>query len=317
MSGGLRVKIILQHCRGVIVFTGLTVNTFFCFTPIFILAVLKLLLPLAPLRRRISKLLMAIGEGWIDVNSLILSRGGSIDWQIRGHENLERNAWYLVIANHQTWVDIVVLQKVFNRRIPFLKFFIKQQLIWLPMLGIAWWAMDMPFMKRYSRTYLAKHPHKKGKDLEATRKACEKFREIPTTVINFLEGTRFSEKKHAALGSSYQHLLPPRAGGVALAMASMGELFNSILDVTLVYPEGAAKFWQMCCGEHVRAIVDVRQRPIDARLMCGDYEGDRECRREFHRWLAQIWAEKDDRIANVLEEAGAAPAAQGRIDVAL
>lgn len=311
------MKKILKHCRGVIVFTGLTLNTVFWVTPLLILAVLKLLLPLAPLRRRISKLLMAIGEGWVDGNSLILSRGGSIDWQIRGHENLDRNAWYLVIANHQTWVDIVVLQNVFNRRIPFLKFFIKQQLMWFPMLGIAWWALDMPFMKRYSKTYLAKYPHKKGKDLEATRKACEKFRETPTTVINFIEGTRFSEQKRADRGSPYQHLLPPRAGGVALTMASMGELFESILDVTLVYPDGAAKFWQMCCGEHVRVIVDVRSRPIDARLVCRDYEGDQEFRREFHRWLADIWAEKDDRIASLLEEAKSETAAQGRIDVAL
>lgn len=300
---GTRMQIIFKHCRGAIVFAGLTVNTFFWFAPLFILAVLKLLLPFAPLRRRISKLLMAIGEGWIGVNSLILSGGGSIDWQIRGHENLERNAWYLVIANHQTWVDILILQKVLNRRIPFLKFFIKQQLIWFPLLGFAWWAMDMPFMRRYSKPYLAKHPHKKGKDIEATRKACEKFRETPTTVINFIEGTRFSQQKRVALGSPYQHLLPPRAGGIALAMASMGELFDSILDITLVYPDGAAKFWHMCCGEHVRVIVDVRLRSVDARLVSGDYEGDREYRAEFHRWLTNIWREKDDRIADLLEEA--------------
>jgi 1-acyl-sn-glycerol-3-phosphate acyltransferase len=291
-------------------FFGLTVNTIFWFLPIFVLAVVKLILPIASVRREISKLLMACGEGWIGVNSLILSTGGSIDWQTRGLEGLDRNAWYLLIANHQTWVDIFVLQKVFNRRIPFLKFFIKQQLIWFPLLGIAWWAMDMPFMKRHSKTYLAKYPHKKGRDLEATRKACEKFRETPTTVINFIEGTRFSEQKSVTRGSPYRYLLPPRAGGVALAMTSMGTLFDSILDVTLVYPDGASKFWDMCCGGHVHVIVDVRQRPVDDLLVSGDYEGDREYRREFHRWLTDVWQEKDDRIAVLLEEAasGAGPA---------
>lgn len=243
-----------------------------------------------------------MGEGWITVNSLILSFAGSISWEARGHENLERHGWYLVIANHQTWVDILVLQKIFNRKIPFLKFFIKQQLIWFPILGIAWWAMDMPFMRRYSKSYIVQHPDRKGRDLDATRKACEKFRDTPTTVINFIEGTRFSEQKRVARNSPYKHLLPPRAGGIALAMSSMGELFSSILDVTLVYPDGAAQFWDMCCGRPVRVVVDVLPRPVDGRLLTGDYEGDRQYRRNFHSWLAQLWQEKDDRISAMLEE---------------
>ena len=303
----MRVKKILRNCRGVIVFAGFTINTIICFTPIFILALVKLLVPIAGFRRQISKLLMTIGEAWISVNTLILSSIGSIDWQARGHEALERDAWYLLLANHQTWIDIMVLQAVFNRRIPFLKFFIKQQLIWFPLLGIAWWAMDMPFMKRYSKSHLAKYPHKKGKDLEATRKACAKFRDTPTTVINFIEGTRFSEQKRAARGSLFKHLLPPRAGGVALAMASMGELFDSILDVTIVYPDGPANLWDMCCGQHVRVIVDVRPRSIDAQLKSGDYEGDREYRREFHRWLTEIWQEKDQRIVELLADSRSTP----------
>ena len=264
---------------------------------------IKLLVPIIVVRREISKILMAIGEIWISVNTLILTSLGSFDWKASGHEYLERDAWYLLIANHQTWIDIVVLQAAFNRRIPFLKFFIKQELIWFPLLGTAWWAMDMPFMKRYSKSHIAKYPHKKGKDLEATRRACAKFKDTPTTVINFIEGTRFSEQKRAAKGAAFENLLPPRAGGVALAMASMGQLFNSVLDVTIVYPSGPANFWDMCCGEHVEVIVDVLPRPVEAILVSGDYENDREYRREFHRWLTDIWQEKDQRIATIRAQA--------------
>lgn len=296
------MKQILKHSRGVFMFACFTLNTFVLIVPILILALFKFLLPIAAVRREVNRLLMVTGEAWVAVNTLIIKNIGSIDWQARGLENLDRKSWYLLIANHQTWVDIVVLQKVFNRRIPFLKFFIKQQLIWFPLLGIAWWAMDMPFMKRYSKSYLAKHPHKKGRDLEATRKACEKFTDTPTTVINFVEGTRFSEHKRVARGSPYRHLLVPRAGGVALTMASMGELFNAVLDVTLVYPDGPAKFWNMCCGEHIRVIIDVRPRPIEPHLVSGDYANDREHRREFHRWLAELWQDKDNCIASVLQE---------------
>ena len=164
------------------------------------------------------------------------------------------------------------------------------------MLGIAWWALDMPFMKRYKPSYLAQHPEKKGSDLEATRQACRKFRHTPTSVINFIEGTRFSEEKRVKRKSPYVNLLPPRAGGIAVALASMGELFDAILDVTIVYPNGVPKFWRMCCGDYVDVIVDVRKRAIDPSLVEGDYQNDREFRRYVHQWLGSLWADKDRHI---------------------
>ena len=72
-----------------------------------------------------------------------LPRGGGADLRVDGH--------YLVLANHQSWVDIPVLQRVFNRRIPLLRFFLKRQLFWVPVLGLAWWALDFPFMRRSTR----------------------------------------------------------------------------------------------------------------------------------------------------------------------
>ncbi len=280
-------------------FAGLTINTVIWCTPLFLLALLKLIIPLAPVRRILTRWLMAIAENWISVNELMLAGSGSRTWRADGIEDLDRQGWYLVLANHQTWVDIVVLQIAFNRRIPLLKFFIKQKLIWFPLLGIGFWALDMPFMKRHSPSYLAKHPEQKGRDLEATRKACEKFRHAPTSVINFVEGTRFSEEKRAARNSPYKQLLTPRAGGVAVAISSMGEIFDAIVDVTLVYPKGVPKFWDMVCGERVTVTVDVRTRPIDAKLLAGDYQNDREFRRNVHRWLATVWEDKDARIAAI------------------
>lgn len=269
------------------------------------MAVIKLVLPIQSARTLITRWLMIFGEGWVGVNSLIFSLANRTTWDIRGVEDLARDHWYLVVVNHQTWVDIVALQTVFNRRIPFLKFFIKQELVWFPFLGIAWWAMDMPFMKRYSKTYLDAHPEKKGKDLEATSRACSKFRHTPTSVINFVEGTRFTEEKKQARNSPYRHLLKPRAGGIALAISSLGDRFDTVLDVTLAYPGGPITFWDMVCGDFRHIIVDVRKRPIEDWLRQGDYENDREFRREFHRWLSGIWDDKDA----LLEELKSATAA--------
>ncbi len=298
------VKRILRQARGILVFSGFTINTIFWFVPLFLLALVKLLVPIAAWRRLLTRVLMAIGENWISVNSALLTASGSMECRAHGMENLGRDGWYLIMVNHQTWVDILVLQKVFNRRIPFLKFFIKRQLIWFPVLGLAWWALDMPFMKRFSTAHLARNPHMKGRDLQTTRRACEKFAYTPTTIINFLEGTRFSEKKRDARNSPYRHLLMPRAGGFAVAMASMGHLFDAILDVTLVYPHGPTGFWDMCCGDHVSVDVNVRKRHIEEWLVSGDYEQDRDFRRRVHRWLGQIWQEKDDLLQQGLDTTG-------------
>lgn len=298
------MKKIIKNTRGVLVFSAFTVNTIVMFVPVFVFALLKLLVPVSAMRRAITRLLMRLGEMWVSTNTAILRHAGTFDVRTSGMTNLQRDGWYLVIANHQTWVDIVVLQAAFNRRIPFLKFFIKQELIWFPFLGIAWWALDMPFMKRYSPSYLARNPHMKGKDLETTRKACEKFLDTPTSVLNFIEGTRFTEAKRISRKSPYQHLLQPRAGGLAVALSSMGELFTALLDVTLVYPGGPTSFWSMCCGEPVKVIVDVREKPLDKWLVGGDYQNDREFRKRLHAWLAETWAEKDAIIAKTGKEDG-------------
>ena len=281
----------LRNLRGLIVFAALSLNTVFWCLPLFVLVLVKLVVPWKPFRKRITPWLMALAENWISVNGFLFAGSGSRHWRVEDVEGLRRDGWYLVFSNHQTWVDIVVLQAAFNRRIPFLKFFIKRELIWIPFIGLAWWALDMPFMKRYSPSYLAKHPEKKGTDLEATRRACEKFSDTPTSVINFVEGTRFSEEKRAKRNSPYKNLLSPRAGGVAIALSSMGELFDAVLDITIVYPDGAPEFWDLCCGDVVKPIIEYKLRPIDPALVAGDYQQDREFRRSVHAWLGELWTD--------------------------
>ena len=178
--------------------------------------------------------------------------------QVQGIHGLDPRGWYLVNCNHQSWADILVLQHLFTRRIPLLKFFLKQQLVWVPVMGLAWWALDFPFMRRHSEEVLNKHPKLRSKDRETTRRACEKFSLIPTSVMNFCEGTRFTQVKHQRQRSPYRHLLKPKAGGIALALNAMGDRFHAVLDVTIVYPDGAPDFWQFLSGRMKRARVRVQ-----------------------------------------------------------
>jgi 1-acyl-sn-glycerol-3-phosphate acyltransferase len=277
----------------------LILNTIVHVLPLFALTFVKLLLPLQGARVAMSRVLVAIAESWIAVNSALFDLFTRTRWRIEGLEGLKRDGNYLVLCNHQSWVDIPVLQKVFNRRIPFLRFFLKSQLIWVPLLGPAWWALDFPFMKRHSREQLAKHPELAGKDRETTRKACEKFRHMPVSVMNFVEGTRFTRAKHDAQGSPYTHLLRPKAGGVAFVLDAMGEGLHAIVDVTIVYAQGAGSMMDLIAGRVRDIRVHIRQRVIDPGLR-GDYENDVAFRERFQAWINALWAEKDAEVGRLL-----------------
>jgi hypothetical protein len=80
----------------------------------------------------------------------------------------------------------------------------------------------------------------------------------------------------------------------------MGSIFDCILDVTIVYSQGIAQFWGLCCGEFDGVVVEIKKRPVEEWMIDGDYENDREYRSRFHKWLTQVWQEKDERIAKLL-----------------
>ena len=113
--------------------------------------------------------------------------------------------------------------------------------------------------------------------------------------------TRFTPAKHAAQASPYRHLLKPKIGGLGIALATMGEQFEALLDVTIVYPQGAPTFWALLCG-HVDAVtVRVQQRPIPADVLGGDPQGDKAYRQRIGAWVEAQWAEKDALIDALLE----------------
>ena len=288
---------------GVIATVLMVLNALFWVPLLLLFSLLKLLIPIPALRRAIAPVLLKIAESWIWCNSAWMALTQRIHWDVAGLEGLDTHSWYMVTCNHQSWVDILVLQHLLNRRIPLLKFFLKQQLIWVPVMGLAWWALDFPFMRRHSEDYLKKHPEMRGRDQETTRKACEKFALMPTSVMNFTEGTRFTPAKHARQQSPYVHLLKPKAGGMALALNAMGDKFQAILDLTIVYPDGIPTFWYFLQGRLRRVVVRARLLPIPQHLINADYSGDAAVRAAFQAWVQQLWREKDARIAELLADA--------------
>ncbi|MCR6702552.1 MAG: acyltransferase [Dokdonella sp.] len=296
---GRRVKQVLTACVAAVL---IAVHTIAHASALFVLALLKFVLPVAPWRRGLSRALVAIAENWIAVNSALMASLGGTRIEVDGLDGLRRDEWYLVLCNHQSWVDIPVLQSVFNRRIPFMRFFLKRELIWVPVLGLAWWALDFPFMRRYSRAELERRPELRGKDIEATRQACERYRDLPVSVMNFVEGTRFTAAKQASSESAYRHLLPPRAGGVAFVLETMGDLMQAVLDVTVVYPQGRPSVTDLLSGRVRRVRVVVRRLPVPLDRLGGGYERDPEARARFQAWINALWRDKDATIEAILAE---------------
>ena len=280
--------------RGIVTSTLLGLNTLIGVALMIPPALVKLLVPGLSARNAATRLLNAIANRWVANNSAWIAAANRARWDVQGVKGLHRRGWYLVSSNHQSWVDILVLQRVLHGHVPMLKFFLKAELIWVPVIGLAWWALDFPFMKR-GRGHGAR-----ASDLKTTREACEKFKRIPTTVMNFVEGTRFTKAKQHAQRSPYRHLLKPKIGGLGIALATMGEQFEAMLDITIVYPHGAPTFWDLLSGRVDAVIVRVQHRDIPPDVLGGDPVGDKTYRQRLSTWIEGQWAEKDALIEQLL-----------------
>lgn len=266
-------------------------NLFFWAFWVFVFALFKITIPIQSCKIFFAKCILSAVNYWI-VGNIINLKTCNTKIEIIGDTQMDLKSWYMVISNHQSWVDIAVLQIVFLKKIPFLKFFLKKELIWVPIMGLCWWALDFPFMKRYSSSFLKKNPHLKGKDLETTKKACEKFKHIPISVTNFLEGTRFRKEKHKKQNSPYKNLLKPKAGGLAFVLESMDGIIHTLIDVTIYYPQKNISFADLVMGKIKKIIVHIKIREIPMEIF-GNYVEDEKTRKAAQNYVNQLWHEKD------------------------
>jgi 1-acyl-sn-glycerol-3-phosphate acyltransferase len=267
-----------------------------------LLGFIKFILPLSFVTKPLNVILnfMMYAFGFCSVALIKCMNNVEFDYVVEGE--LSKKEWYLIISNHLSWLDIILLTDFAVRKIPAPKFFLKKELIWLPFVGLASWALDMPFMQRYSKAFLKKNPHLAGKDIASTKKSCEKFRQLPTTVINFVEGNRFTPEKQKLKHSPFKNLLPPKAGGIAFTLATMGELFTSLLDVTIVYPETqGSPMMTMLGGRLKKVIIRVKVHPVTDEIV-GDYFNDETFKQGFQNWLNSVWQNKDKLISKLKEK---------------
>ena len=265
-------------------------------TLVIIGGIIEWIIPLRWWRYHLHRITLKIPVLWagaLNLPVLLMSRR---KWDIQGDAPLHSSHWYLLVSNHQTWADIPVLQYVFSRKIPIIKFFMKKELLSLPLIGLACWILGYPFMTRHTRADIRKNPALKGKDLETTKKACQRFKEHPTTIMNFIEGTRFTPEKREKQNSPFNHLLKPRAGGLAIVMNELHGTLSGVLDVTLKYSEEEMTFWKLLSGDFEKITVRYRLLPIPDDL-AGEYYENREFRKHFQKWLNALWEHKDQQLS--------------------
>jgi len=292
------LKTLRYFLQGTFILIAVSINTICCTLVIFLLAIVKLFSPKGPPRNMVTHWLSSVGEYWISFNRFMAWLLRDLKWEIQLPDGLNHKGRYLVFCNHQSWVDILVLQHCLNRRAPFMRFLLKQELIWVPFLGFCWWALDMAFLRRYSRAQLLKNPELRGKDLENAARACEKLKHIPVSMMTFPEGTRISRAKHALQKSPYKHLLRPRYGGIGQVLYSFDDALDHLIDVTIIYPDGTPGLWQFVSGQVRRISVRVRLLPIGPEMRGKNFREDSAAKNAMKTWMNELWTEKDQYITS-------------------
>ena len=254
-----------------------------------------------------DKGLIKITKYWINSNNAVINHAlPHKDWRISLPDDLSENKQYLLVSNHQSWVDTSIVQYISQNRLPLTRFFTKFDLIYIPVVGQAFYFLDFPMMKRFSPKAIAKNPELRKQNLIAAERACRQLKDKPFALLNYLEGTRFTPEKKAEQQSPYQHLLKPRAGGLSLAINALGEQIDAILDITIVYPDGIPDYDDLWKGNIRRLGVEVTRLQMTDELfnaiMNGGYDRDETTKKMMFEWLEDIWHQKDERMTRMLSE---------------
>lgn len=290
--------ILKKITKGLTVGTVITGSTFFHGPPVLALGLTKLVKK----SKKIDETNINITNSWLSVNNWLIDHILSeTQWDISIDEGLDLNMQgrYLMTCNHQSWVDTTVNQYFGLTRMPLTRFFTKWELIFIPFVGQAFKILGFPMMKRHTKEQIAKNPELKYRDLAEARKACEQLLSQPFTLLNYLEGTRFTPEKHEKQQSPYVNLLKPKAGGLALALDILGDKIDALVDMTIVYPDGAPGYGEFWLGDVPRIAVNMRKIEIPDWVLGGNYEDDAEYRENFQKWVDHLWTEKDQLISQM------------------
>lgn len=279
--------------KGIISALLLSVITLLMGIPLMISIVLKLMAPTRKARHLMLQIMNKVALHWMGANLWWMRRWLKTPLTLEIPDGLRDDQWWLIISNHRSWTDIFLLFMALHRRISMPRFFVKRTLLWIPVVGQAFWALEFPVMRRYSRAQLAKKPQLANIDRRATQRMCERAKKMPISIVIYVEGTRFTPVKREQQQSPYQHLLRPKAGGIAQVLNLMGDQLSGILDVTIRYTNPSPTFWAFLCGREAPVTLTVQRLAVPTWMRETQYHAQSQDKERFHQWINALWQEKD------------------------
>lgn len=157
-------------------------------------------------------------------------------------------------------------------------------------------------VKRYSKKEIRERPELKGKDRKAIQKTLRRFHETPGSIMNFVEGSRYSPAKAKRYHSPYRFLLSPKVGGLCVILQSMEDQLYEILDLTLTYDCPKLSFWDFLSGKCRRIIVQGRHITPDQALGKIKTSFRSVTPAEVAEWIQRVWEEKDQAFLRLRTE---------------
>jgi 1-acyl-sn-glycerol-3-phosphate acyltransferase len=250
-------------------------NLGFWMFPLIGIAVIRALIGgFEPLHNACSTLIELCYKTAAAINSAWMIHVVGVTFNVNG--TLPDHPTQVIVVNHQTWFDIPILQHVVTGQGPILKFLIKRQLVWVPIVGWICYALNFPRLNRGGGESA------KRQDFKAIKSASSEMLKERGALLIFAEGTRITEAKHRNQNSPYKNLLNPRPGGLKIALETM-PIDAPVVDITINYNGGETNFWKCLHGANRNIAIYIE--PHNA----ADIVDPRE-------WLHECWKQKDERL---------------------
>ena len=277
-------------------------NILLCATPVLAVDCFRLLLPFRWAQVLAERCNYGSYRMFAALNAMAIALTNRIEWDVRGNDFAPVHRSCIIICNHLSWADIVLLCHIYRGRIPTMKFFLKKSLLYIPVLGQACWGLGMPFLNRYSRAQLIRNPALRARDLESTRRACRRLSYAPLALINFVEGTRYTPQKAALANSPYRHLMVPKSPALAIAMGELGHEIEALFNTTLCYRDNARHpFIDLLMGR-MKSVYARIERLENTEDLIGNYLEDKHFKHDFGMRLRELWAQKDTQLDAYLSQ---------------
>lgn len=256
------------------------------------------IIPSKPLKKILGAISNRTGSKMVGLITGTLQLLHNLKWEFDIPDHLDTETWYIAMSNHQSWADIFILLAAGHKKMPLLKFFMKKELQWIPIIYLVHKTIDMPFLNRHSQKQIQDNPELKKLDYENAQKAAKRFSRNPATAFSFAEGTRWTSDKHLAQNSPYPNFLKPKVGALAIALSGMPQV-KELVDFTVVYSSTKRSTWNFLCGEMSQAKVEARSYQIPLSLKNKTFEQENEYREEFKNFIEEIWIKKQKRYSEL------------------